>query len=138
MANEALVGRVKVIVGLLKGGDLNGAYAAYANLFGDPAFLSFKPEEQRQALKLMILSKGVPQIPTPAMVEAHRRALAPLVELVRSQKEPGDYELLGVCQAVLGDEKAAARTFQAGLDLERSRNPQSDLCGALMKRVASV
>ena len=37
-----------------------------------------------------------------------------------------------------GDEKSAREAFQKGLDLERARDPQSNLCGSLMKWVASV
>ena len=36
------------------------------------------------------------------------------------------------------DEAGARSSFQKGLDLERARDPQSPLCGQLMKWVASV
>jgi hypothetical protein len=36
------------------------------------------------------------------------------------------------------DEAGARASFQKGLDLERARDPQSPLCGQLMKWVASV
>ena len=39
---------------------------------------------------------------------------------------------------VLGDEVSASRVFRAGLALERAKDPQSKLCGTLMKRVSMV
>jgi hypothetical protein len=39
---------------------------------------------------------------------------------------------------VVGDEATASAIFKAGLAIERERSPQSDLCGALMKRVSML
>jgi Tfp pilus assembly protein PilF len=61
-----------------------------------------------------------------------------LKALIAAEDQPGDYELLGLCEVRAGDEAAARKTFQRGLDLERARDPQSPLCGQLMKWVASV
>lgn len=138
MANEALVNAVKQIVALSKNGDADGAYAGYGALFSGAEFSTYRPEDQRQALKLMILAKGVPSTPTPAMIDAHRAALGPLTELVSALGEPADHELLGICHVVLGNEESASNIFKAGLALERERNPSSDLCGALMKRVSML
>jgi hypothetical protein len=138
MANEALVAAVKNIVGLSKAGKSDEAYAGYLVLFGSSAFAAYSAPDQRQALKLMILAKGIAAFPAAPVVEAHRAAIAPLRALVAEHGEPADYELLGLCQARTGDESSAQVTFQAGLDLERARDPQSPLCGILMKRVASV
>jgi hypothetical protein len=136
MSNEALVQAIKHIVALGKAGKPDESYAGYRDLFAGAAFATNKPEDQRQALKLMVLAKAAPSSPTPAMIEAHRAAIAPLTELVKRHGEPADHELLGICHVVLGDEEAASRIFRAGLAIERERNPQSDLCGALMKRVS--
>lgn len=138
MASEFLVKSVKEIVGLSKGGDLDGAYAGYRTLFSGAEFASCRPEDQRQALKLMVLAKGAPSPATPSMVEAHRAALGPLTDLVSQHSEPADHELLGVCHVVLGNEESASSIFKAGLSLERERNPSSVLCGALMKRVSML
>ena len=138
MANEALIGAIKDIVALAKSGDFDAAYAGYQALFGSAEFSTYRPEDQRQALKLMVLAKGVPERPTSAMVEAHRTALGPLTELVSSYGEPADHELLGVCHVVLGNEESASNIFKAGLAIERERDAASDLCGQLMKHVASV
>jgi hypothetical protein len=138
MANEELVAAVKSIVSLAKAGKTDEAYAGYAKLFSDASFAKYSPQDQRQALKLMILAKGMPAMPPASVIEAHKRAIKPVMALVKADNEPADYELLGICQMIGGDEKAARASFQAGLDLERERDPQSDLCGTLMKRVASV
>lgn len=138
MANEALVQRVKAIVALARSGDADGAYRGYKELFSSAEFGGFAPEDQRQALKLMILAKGAPQIPSPTVVDAHRAAIAPLVALVGAHREPADHELLGMAHQVVGDDESAATIFRAGLALERERNPQSDLCGSLMKRVSLI
>ena len=72
------------------------------------------------------------------IVEAHRAAIAPLTQLVAKHKEPADYEMLGMCQVAVGDEASAGTMFREGLTIERERNAQSDLCGALMKRVSML
>lgn len=139
MANEALVQRVKAIVALARGGDADGAYRGYKELFASPEFGTFAPEDQRQALRLMILAKkGAPHVPTPAVLEAHRAALEPLTALVGQHGEPADHELLGMAHQLVGNDESAARIFRAGLAIERERNPQSDLCGSLMKRVSLI
>ena len=138
MPNETLVAAVKNIVALAKVGKNDESYAAYADLFSGAAFTTYSPPDQRQALKLMILAKGIPSFPGPAIVEAHRAAMEPLRALVTDHGEPADYELLGLCQSRTGDDASAMASFQKGLDIERARDPQSPLCGTLMKRVASV
>jgi hypothetical protein len=138
MSNEALVAAVKNIVALAKAGKSDAAHAGYASLFAGAPFASYGPSDQRQALKLMILAKGIPHFPSAPVVEAHRAAIKPLLALVAAYGEAADYELLGLCQVRTGDEAAARTTFQAGLDIERAQRPQSPLCGTLMKHVASV
>ena len=58
--------------------------------------------------------------------------------MVSTHNEPADFELLGMCHVVVGNEAGAAAVFRAGLTIERERNAQSDLCGALMKRVSML
>ena len=138
MANEELVQTVKKIHGLARGGNLDEAYAAYRELFSSPTFHTYRPEDQRQALRLMVHAKGVPSRASAAMIEAHRAALGPLTELVSSHREPADHEMLGICHVLLGNEDSAAAIFRAGLAIERERSPQSDLCGAFMKRISAL
>jgi hypothetical protein len=138
MANEALVSAVKSIVAEARAGNLDGAYAGYQKLFASPAFAGYDAQDQRQALRLMVHAKGLPDPPTPAMVEAHRAAVGPLNELVSRHDEPADYEMLGMCHVAVGDEARAGSVFRAGLAIERKRNAQSDLCGAFMKRISML
>lgn len=140
MANEVLVTAVKRIAGLGRSGNLDQAYLGYRDLFVDPTFIGYRPEDQRQVLKLMILAKNAPRQPTPPMTEAHQAAVAPLTELVSAVAvpEPGDLEMLGMCHVVLGNEQSASAIFRQALDIERARNSGSDLCGELMKRISML
>jgi hypothetical protein len=138
MANEALVGAIKRILALSRGGDLDQVYFGYRDLLADAAFTTYRPEDQRQALRLMILAKNAPRKPTASMIEAHRAAVPTLTELVSVHQEPGDHEMLGICHLILGNEASASIIFRAGLAIERERSPGSDLCGELMKRISLI
>lgn len=138
MPKLALVKKVKEIVALGRHGKLEESYVGYRDLFSSPDFMMNRPEDQRQAMKLMVLAKGVPNPPTPVMLEAYRAALVPLTELVSTLGEPADHELLGVCHLKLGHDQAASAIFRAGLAIERERNASSDLCGELMKRISMI
>ena len=135
--NEALVGALKKIMRLSKNGRAVEAYQEYANLFSSDAFSGYRPEEQRQALRLMVLAKAHPP-DKEVVLAAHEAALPRIQALVESSSEPADQELLGLTHLYLGDEKAAASAFQAGLALERTRNPQSELIATLMRRVSQL
>ncbi|HPB97958.1 MAG TPA: hypothetical protein PKW66_18700 [Polyangiaceae bacterium] len=138
MASEHLIQAVKQIASLSRAGQVEQAYEGYRALFSDPVFQTYGAEDQRRALKLMVHTKRRENIAPPYLVEAHRAAIAPLMELAAAFGEPSDFEMLGMCQVLAGDEQGASVSFRAGLNIERSRNPQSDLCGSLMKWVASV
>lgn len=138
MANEALVSSVKAILQLFRERKEVEGYAAYVRLFSSPEFATYTPQEQRQALKVMVSWKVPPAGPAPYVIEACRVAMKPLKALIDSQNEPIDYETYGICQIIVGDEKGAADSFRTALTMERARNPQSDLCGSLMKWVAAV
>jgi hypothetical protein len=138
MPSPELVAAIKGIVSKARAGDLEGAYTGYRALFASATFGGFDAHEKRQALRLMVHAKGVPDPATPAMVEAHRAAIGPLAALVKADGEPADHEMLGMCHVAVGDEKAAAEIFRTGLAIERERNAQSDLCGTLMKRVSML
>lgn len=137
MANEALIAVVKRIAQQGKGGDVDGAYAGYRELFTSAEFAGYRPEDQRQALKLMTYGK-ITGKPTPAMVEAHRAAMVVLLGLTAAHNEPLDWEMLGICQQLTGDEASAGTSWRTGLDLERARDAGSVLCGTLMRRASSV
>ncbi len=137
MSKEALVGAVKEIVTLARSGDAEASFDGYKALFERPDFSDNRPEDQRQALKLLVLAKRT-GAKSEKLIEAHRSAIAPLTDLVSKHNEPEDYEMLGICHLTIGNEKAAANMFQEGLTLERARNAGSDLCGRLMTRVSSL
>ncbi|MBX3191015.1 MAG: hypothetical protein KF819_28725 [Labilithrix sp.] len=139
MSKEALVAAVKEIVTLSRSGDVDGSMDGYVALFNTPSFGENRPEDQRQALKLLVLAKR-PANPPPSakIVEAHRAAIGPLTDLVSKHNDPEDYEMLGICHLMIGNEQAAANMFREGLTLERARNAASDLCGRLMTRVSSI
>lgn len=138
MTKDDLVKQVKVIVALAREGKLDQAYEGYRALFSDPGFLGQRPEDQRQALKLMVHAKVAVREPTPAMIAAHRAAVMPLTELVSNYGEPVDHELLGTCHVMLGNHESASAIYRAGLAVERERNPGSDLCGELMKKISLI
>jgi hypothetical protein len=138
MANDALVAALKAVVALAKAGNSDEAYAGYAALYSSAPFATYAHADQRQALKLMVLAKGLPTFLPPAMAAAHKAAIVPLRALIAAENDAGDHEMLGLCLARTGDTEGAQTTFKAGLDLERARDAQSDLCGRLMKWVASV
>jgi hypothetical protein len=138
MATEALVTEVKRIVALAKAGSNDEAYKGYAALYRSPQFKTYPPEEQRQALKMVANIKIVPNRPSPAQLDAFKAAVDPLSEVLGALGSAEDFQWLGICCLVTGDEKRAAELFRTGLKLERERNPQSDLCGSLMKWVAAV
>lgn len=137
MSKEALVGAVKEIVTLARSGDVEGSFDGYKALFERAEFSANRPEDQRQVLKLLILAKRA-GAKSDKLVEAHRAAIAPLTDLVSKLNEPEDYEMLGICHLLIGNEAAAANMFREGLTLERAKNAGSDLCGRLMTRVSAL
>ncbi len=137
MTKDELVAAVKVIVAQARAGDAEGSYRAYQALFTKPGFTKLAPQDQRTALRLLVLAKRSGAA-SADLVEAHRAALGPLTELVSAVNDPEDYEMLGICHLLLGNEQGASNIFRAGLQLERERSPQSDLCGRLMTRLSSI
>jgi hypothetical protein len=137
MTKEELVQKVKGVMALWKDSKFDDAYKAFGALFAEAGFSKNRPEDQRQALKLMIHARNAPK-PTPASVDAHKAAVAPLTELVSSHNEPADYEMLGMCHELIGNAESASNMYRAGLNIERERSPSSDLCGALMRRISLI
>jgi len=137
LANQALVDAIKKIVSSGKNGDADGANAQWSALFTSPDFAAHRPEDQRQALKFLIMAKRTGR-PSPSLVEVHRAALVPLTALTAAHAAPADYEMLGLSQMVLGDTEAAATSFRAGIEGERATEPGSSLCGRLMKHLSAT
>lgn len=135
--NQVLVASLKKIALLSRNGRTDEAYREYATLFSSAAFSDYRADDQRAALKLMILAKSPPAV-SDIVREAHRAALGRIEALVKEMSEPADFELLGVSQIVLENSTAATEAFTKALSIERAKNPQSELCGSLMKRVAAL
>lgn len=138
MPNPVLIARIKEIIGLAKRGKVPEAYGEYAALFTSQSFLACSIDDRRATIKLVVSAKVPPNNPAPHVVGAYRAAMRALEEAIGAAAEPADFELLGICCMVVGDEKRAGDLFRTGLRLERARNPQSDLCGSLMKWVATT
>ncbi len=136
MTREQLVQTIKKINSFVKSQNLSEAYRAYRDLFASSEFINFSPEDQRQALRLMIYAKGMPSSPTSEIIDAHRAAVEPLSKLIAVYHEPIEHEMLGMCHVMLGNLDSANTIFRAGLAIERERSPLSDLCGSFMKRIA--
>ncbi len=120
-----------------KDGNADEAYRQYAVLFANPTFATSSPEEQRQALKVMIFGKPPPSA-TEELRAAHRAAVPALQALIVAHHEPADYEMLGMAY-VGGDEpEKGSEIFKRALELERARDSASDLCGSLMRRVSQL
>ncbi len=137
MSKEVFVGEVKRIVGLMRGGDLDASNQAFGELFASEMFDRQRPEDRRQAFKLLVLAKRT-GAPTPTFMAAISAARAPLERLVEVTRDAEDYEMLGVSCVLLGDPVTATTVIREGLRLERERNPQSDLCGRLMTRLSAL
>jgi hypothetical protein len=104
--NQVLVAALKKIALLSRNGRTDEAYKEYAALFSSAAFSDYRADDQRAALKLMILAKSPPAV-NDIVREAYRAALGRIETLVKSLSEPADSELLGVAQVVLANSPAA-------------------------------
>ena len=108
----------------------------YARLFQDPRFAENKTDDQRQALRLMILTKGLPPPATQAGISAYQSAWYVLTRLVSELKDPHDYELLGITHVRLSDGPGAHKIFQTGLELAQAAN-DADLCGSFLRHLSN-
>ena len=122
---------------VLKSGHTDEGYAQYADLLSSEAFVAYRPDEQRQALKLLLLAKA-PESRSDAVLRAYKIALARIQTLVDTHADPSDYEMLGVAHVQLEDRAAASAAFEIALKLERARDPESELCANLGRRLAQL
>lgn len=135
--NESFVEAVKKIMLVLRSGQTDEGYGQYADLLSSDGFAEYRPEDQRQALKLLLLAKA-PESRSDAVLRAYRIALKRIQTLVDAHAEPADYEMLGVAHVQLEDRAAAMAAFDIALKLERARNPSSDLCASLGRRIGQL
>jgi hypothetical protein len=135
--NEKFVESVKKIVLVLKDGRTDEGYGQYADLLSSPSFAEYRADDQRQALKLLLLAKTPPSRSDPVL-RAYRIALTRIQSLVDALAEPADYEMLGVAHLHLEDKAAATSAFDIALKLERARNPASELSMNLARRISQL
>jgi hypothetical protein len=132
-----LVATLKRIRELGNDGHIDEAFREYAALFTSPAFAECRPDDHRQALKLMIFGKA-PAEPTDDMRAAYRAALPVLQALIAGHRDPADFEMLGMAYVALDEPEKGSEIFKKALEIERQRDPASDLCGNLMRRVSQL
>jgi len=132
-----LVATLKHIRGIAESGHADEAFRQYAALFSSPAFAKCPPDKQRQALKLLVFGKTPPS-PSDEMRAAYRAAVPALQALVVLHRDPADYEMLGMAYVASDEPDKGGEMFKKALELERARNPASDLCGTLMRRVSQL
>jgi len=137
MSKEALVSAIKAIVSLARAKEFEASFDAYAQLFASPEFRANRPEDQRQALRLLLFAKRAGR-PSERLLNAYESAVAPLTELVSSFDEPEDYEMLGLCHEALGHAESAENLYRHALRLERLSEPASDRAARLMGRISSM
>ncbi len=102
---DALASTMKRIVAAQREGRTALAYSAYAALFDDADFAAQRPQDQRQVLKLMVLSKVVPTS-TEEVQSAFHAALLRLQALALDSNDPGDREMIVACEKRLAEPPA--------------------------------
>jgi hypothetical protein len=128
---------VKSAVALARESRWEEFYGVYAGLFADPSFSQNKTDDQRQALKLMIMTKGLPAPTTQQGIEAYQAAWHALSHLVGALHDPRDYELLGLTHLRLQDEAGAKKVFQQGLEVAQG-GTDADLCGPFLRHLSTL
>lgn len=134
----ALKAAVKSAVALARESRWDDFYSVYTELFQSQGFGENKPEDRRQALKLMIMTKGLPAPSTehPISIQAYQAAWYALQRLVTEHQYALDYELLGLTHLRLGDEPGAKKVFQAGMEIAQAAN-DGDTCGVFLRHLAN-
>jgi hypothetical protein len=126
---------VKEAIALAREARWDEFYATYAQLFHTPAFAENREDDQRQALRLMIMTKGLPAPSTSAGVQAYQAAWYALTRLLNTHHDARDYELLGLTHLRLGDEEGARKLFQTGHEAAIAAN-DGELCGAFLRHLS--
>jgi hypothetical protein len=130
-----LASALKKIVELSRAGRREESFVECAALLESSAFGGYSPGDQRHALGLVLVLER-PAGPSDALRRAHVAARSRARALVERFSDSADYELMGLCQLALDESAEAAETFRKGLELERARNPRSELCARLASRVS--
>lgn len=134
---ELIKNTVKAAVQYARASRWDDFYTTYAQLFGSPDFAAAAADDQRQALRLMISTKGLPPPTSQAGIQAYQAAWYVIHGLINKQPTPGDYELFGLTYLRLGAEQDAQKIFQTGLELAQQAK-DSDLCGAFLRHLSTL
>ncbi len=110
------------------------SHAEHAALFASAAFATRSVDDRREALRQMIFAEP-PPARSEEMRSAHNAAVAALQLLVVEHRDPADYEMLGMAYGAIGESGQAIEIWKKALELERARNPASELCARLVGRV---
>jgi len=137
MADEFVVSSVKEAVHLARQGRHDEALARYQALFDAPQFATTPVESQRQALKLMVTAKGIPEPLSAAAIAAFQSAWKAITALVQTCQQAQDYELLGLTHLKLGDPAGAKQLFEAGYAVALAQN-DAEWSGQLLKRISAL
>jgi hypothetical protein len=133
MKNVELAKTLRLIFNTARSGRTEQAYVKLAELFSSAMFAEYEPDEQREALRLMVHARNPPK--HEFVLAANRAALGHLMKLAETLAEPSDYEMLGLANLRLDDTGAANAAFEKALELERARNAESELTKSLTKRL---
>lgn len=133
MKNVELAKALRLIFNTARSGRTEYAYGKLTELFSSASFADCEPDQQRQALRLMVHARNPPK--QEFVLAANRAALGHLKKLAETFAEPGDYEMLGLTNLRLDDTDAANAAFEKALELERARNAESELTRSLTKRL---
>ncbi len=135
--NLELVTTLKEFRAMAKDGRVAESFRQLGMLYGTAAFAACRAEDRRRALRLLMFGKAQ-EVAREDRTTAHHAAVPALQLLVVEHHDPADYEMLGMAYVALGEPAKATEIFKKALDLERARNPASDLCGNLMRRVSAL
>jgi hypothetical protein len=133
MKNAELAKTLRLIFNTARSGRTEYAYGKLADLFSSAGFAGYEPDEQREALRLLVHARNPPR--EEFVLAAHRAALGHLTRLAEALAEPGDHEMLGLANLRLDDTGAANAAFERALELEHARNAESELTRSLRKRL---
>jgi hypothetical protein len=135
--NTELVTTLKEIRSMAKDGRVAESFRQLSVLYNTAAFAACRADDRRRALRMLVFGK--PHVAAAEdRLKAHQAAVAALQLLVVEHHEPSDYEMLGMAYAALGEPMKATEIWKKALDIERGRDPGSELCGNLMRRVSAL
>jgi hypothetical protein len=135
---EDLTVALKRMADAAKAGRHDEAFRESALLLESSKFKDASTSDQRNALRLLLdFDKPTKLVvPLEPMRRAFRLGRDHARLLVDRFADPADYELMGLFQLALDEAGAARETFRKGLEIERDRSPESELCARLIRHAS--